>query len=394
MSDRLNVCISGPDQALAGEFGGCRLGDLFANRRERGRAGLPLLSVTQSDGLVNREDIERKQDTALTPDEHLLVRPGDIAYNMMRMWQGAFGLACKEGLVSPAYVVLAPKAGADSKYLSFLLRSPRTQYMLWAYSYGITDDRLRLYYQDFAKIPVALHRKSDQLYIADLCSASEDRITLKKELLDNTTRLRAGTLNRLLQPKSKAERVAWREFEFGELVTRVRSSFVPSKEAQQSPCIELENVESAIGQLIGQSETNPGSSVKNRFESGDVLFGKLRPYLKKYWVADRGGVCSSEFWVLRTTEEFCSPEFLACLLQSDNFMRAVAASAGSKMPRAEWDYVVGTPLSVPPRDKQDEICRVIQEFDMQIRQLRDYITLIEAEHKGILSKIFRATAAN
>lgn len=370
---------------------GRRLGDLFSNRREKGREGLPLLSVTQSDGLINRDEVDRKQDTALTPGEHLLVKPGDIAYNMMRMWQGAFGLASKEGLVSPAYVVLAPKADSNSKYLSFLLRSPRMQYMLWAYSYGITDDRLRLYYQDFAKIPVELHSKSDQSHIADLCSASADRITRSAELLDNTIRLRAGTLNRLMQPKSKEERIAWREFEFSELVTRVRSAFVPSKEVTQQQCIELENVEPAIGQLIGQSVTTPESSAKTRFEPGDVLFGKLRPYLKKYWVADCAGVCSSEFWVLRTTEGVCTPEFLACLLQSDNFMRAVAASAGSKMPRAEWDYVAGTTLLVPPPEKQVQICDVMRAFDQQIRAQRNYIALIEIEHNSLLGKIFSAT---
>ena len=69
--------------------GNYRLGDLFSSRREKGRAGLPTLSVTLNYGLVNREDLERKQDTNLAPEEHLLVKPGDIVYNMMRMWQGA-----------------------------------------------------------------------------------------------------------------------------------------------------------------------------------------------------------------------------------------------------------------------------------------------------------------
>ncbi len=55
----------------------CRLGDLFESRREKGRAGLPLLSVTMNDGLVDRDDLERRQDTSLSPEEHLLVKPGD-----------------------------------------------------------------------------------------------------------------------------------------------------------------------------------------------------------------------------------------------------------------------------------------------------------------------------
>ena len=370
----------------------CHLGDLFKSRRERGRAGLPLLSVTQSDGLVDREDVERKQDTALAPDDHLLVKPGDIAYNMMRMWQGAFGVADREGLVSPAYVVLAPKANVDSKYIGFLLRSPRMQYLLWAYSYGLTDDRLRLYFQDFAKIPARIHNRATQPIIASLLSASEGRIALQRALLENTIQLRAGTLNRLLQPRSKAELAAWREFEFGDLADRIRTAFIPSKEPVQSFCIELENVEPAIGQLVGESKTTPDSSGKLRFNTNDVLFGKLRPYLQKYWVADRAGVCSSEFWVLRASASVCTSDFLACLLQSDKFMRAVAASAGSKMPRAEWDFVAVTTLTVPPMERQGEICSVIRRFDQQIRALRDYIAALETEHKNLLKTLFRIKA--
>lgn len=377
-----------PGAMLTGEWQKCQLGDLFESRRERGRRGLPLLSVTMSDGLVNRDESDRKQDTALSPEEHLLVKPGDIAYNMMRMWQGAFGLANKEGLVSPAYVVLRPKANVDSRYVSYLLQTPRMQYLLWAYSYGLTDDRLRLYFQDFAKIPARIHGQSQQTHIGSLLVASEERIARHRDMLSNTIKLRAGTLNRLLRPSFKQDKTLWREFEFGELVVRVRSAFVPAKAAAQSMCIELENIVPTLGQLIGQSVTTSESSTKLRFKSRDVLFGKLRPYLRKYWVADRDGVCSSEFWVLRPALKNCSPEFLACLLQSDTFMRAVNASAGSKMPRAEWDYVVGTTLAVPPESYQAEICSAIHVIDQQVSNLRQYIAALEREHRGLLRKLF------
>lgn len=389
MSEPFIGCTSSATSPNQNGTMGCRLGDLFRSRRERGREGLPILSVTMSDGLVGRDDSDRKQDTALSPEDHLLVKPGDIAYNMMRMWQGAFGVAQQEGLVSPAYVVLAPKAKVNSRYISFLLRSPRMQYLLWAYSYGLTDDRLRLYFQDFAKIPVRIHDRSQQAAIASALTASEERISRQRDMLENTIRLRSGTLNRMLRPSSRLDRVSWREFEFGDLADRIRSTFTPSKEPSQSLCIELENVEPVIGQLVGQSATTPGSSTKLRFQCGDVLFGKLRPYLRKYWVADRDGVCSSEFWVLRPSLSACTPEFLACLLQSDTFMRAVNASAGSKMPRAEWDYVVATTLEVPPASLQAEICSAIQLIDRQISKQREYIAILELEHRGLLQKLFR-----
>ena len=65
-----------------------RLGELFRSRKESGVAGLPVLSVTMNDGLVHRDTLDRKTDGKLAPDEHLLIRKGDLAYNMMRMWQG------------------------------------------------------------------------------------------------------------------------------------------------------------------------------------------------------------------------------------------------------------------------------------------------------------------
>ena len=69
------------------------LGELFRLRKEPGVAGLPVLSVTVNRGLVIRDSLERKDGGKLSPNAHLLIRKGDIAYNMMRMWQGASGLA-------------------------------------------------------------------------------------------------------------------------------------------------------------------------------------------------------------------------------------------------------------------------------------------------------------
>lgn len=196
--------------------GNCRLGDLFTNRREKGHAGLPTLSVTLNDGLVNREALDRKQDTTLTPEEHLLVRPGDIAYNMMRMWQGAFGLVDCEGLVSPAYVVLKPNDRIDPRYASYLLKSERFLYLLWAYSYGLTEDRLRLYYDDFAHIRVALPPLSEQREIGGIFATWDSAIATAEKLLVNSCRQKQILAKRLLRPKANwADRVFCEIFKTG-----------------------------------------------------------------------------------------------------------------------------------------------------------------------------------
>src|SRR3569833_1381346 len=130
-----------------------KLGDYFTSRQEPGIVGLPVMSVTMNDSLVCRDDLERRMESTLRPDQHLLVRKGDIAYNMMRMWQGACGLAEADGIVSPAYVVLTPKPGIDSRFAYHWFKSARMIHLFWAYSHGLTEDRLRLYFDEFTEIP-------------------------------------------------------------------------------------------------------------------------------------------------------------------------------------------------------------------------------------------------
>lgn len=84
-------------------------GDAFNNSRAKGEAGLPIYSVTMDRGLVRRDSLDRHMAADAADGQNLRAQRGDIVYNMMRMWQGAVGLAQEESMVSPAYVVLSPK---------------------------------------------------------------------------------------------------------------------------------------------------------------------------------------------------------------------------------------------------------------------------------------------
>lgn len=180
-----------------------RLGDLFRNRRERGRAGLPVMSVTMNNGLVERGSLDRNTNTGLTPEEHLLIREGDIAYNMMRMWQGASGLATCEGVVSPSYVVAAPESKVDSLFASYWFKSARMIHLFWAYSYGITGDRLRLYYKDFARIPVTLPPMTKQKRIGKTLTTIDRAIEGMAKMIAAKQELKKGLAQQLLTGKRR-----------------------------------------------------------------------------------------------------------------------------------------------------------------------------------------------
>lgn len=83
--------------------------ELFENSRKKGNDDLPIYSVTQGRGLVPRSSLDRHMEADATADKNLYVGPKYLAYNMMRMWQGAVGMATQECMVSPAYIVLKPK---------------------------------------------------------------------------------------------------------------------------------------------------------------------------------------------------------------------------------------------------------------------------------------------
>jgi type I restriction enzyme, S subunit len=91
----------------------------------------------------------------------------------------------------------------------------------------------------------------------------------------------------------------WENSKFGEIATNKSGKFNPAKENNFIKCIELEHLGTENGQLLGFIDGNNSGSIKNKFNEGDVLFGKLRPYLKKYLQAPFEGVCSSEIWVLK-----------------------------------------------------------------------------------------------
>lgn len=150
-------------------------GKLFANRKEDGERGLPIYSVTVNDGMIPRASFDRDFYDIKDPAGNKKACEGDIAYNMMRMWQGAQGVAVEDCMVSPAYVVLSPVKGVCSDFFAYLFKLSQSLKLLTAYSRGLTKDRLRLYFDDFARMPVCVPRYEEQQRIAD-CLFSLDTL--------------------------------------------------------------------------------------------------------------------------------------------------------------------------------------------------------------------------
>jgi len=130
---------------------------LFRERDERGETELPLLVVSINAGVVLREfSDERIESTAEDFNTYKVARRGDVAFNKMRMWQGAVGVAPQDGLVSPDYVVAEPAGAFSPEFAGLLFRTQMFSAECARRSHGIVWDRLRLYWEGFREIELPL----------------------------------------------------------------------------------------------------------------------------------------------------------------------------------------------------------------------------------------------
>lgn len=138
------------------------IGEVAILSKKKGIGDLPIYSVSVEHGMIRRDSLERSLISSLDQKENLYASEGDFCYNMMRMWQGASGIAPEDCLVSPAYVVCRPTNAILPEYLAIACRSKELIDKFRVSSRGITSDRWRLYYEDFAKIEIPLPSKSEQ----------------------------------------------------------------------------------------------------------------------------------------------------------------------------------------------------------------------------------------
>ena len=383
------------------------LGKLFQLLKEPGVAGLPVLSVTMNDGLVHRDTLDRKTDGKLAPDEHLLIRKGDLAYNMMRMWQGASGSAKQDGIVSPAYVVVTPSDAIDPTFASYWFKSARMIHLFWAYSYGITGDRLRLYYRDFAKIPVTVPSKNDQIRIGKTLAAADRAIARTEGLIDAKRRLKEGLAERLLTgrcrlPGTKPEK--WRHVRLADIATIIVSG-VDKKSKPAETEIRLCNyTDIYYKDRIGLDcefmiATASAAEIENySLRKGDVIITKdsetpddiAKPAVV---IEDMPGVlCGYHLAILRP-QKVHGP-FLSHLLRLSlirhEFYRVANGVTRYGLGR---HAIASLLLKLPSYGEQLRIATVLDCLDRNVELLQTKLTALQETKRGLMQRLFADSAS-
>lgn len=176
-----------------------QLGELFENRVEINRSDLGLLAITSTRGILPRDCLDLKDNSSEDKSKYLRICPGDIGYNTMRMWQGVSAYSEYEGIVSPAYTILAPMEGVYSHYFAYLFKTQSVIFSFYRFSQGLVDDTRNLKYENFKKISVFIPSNvAEQRAIVQILSTADHEIDLLQKSIEAEKQKKKALMQLLL----------------------------------------------------------------------------------------------------------------------------------------------------------------------------------------------------
>ena len=377
-----------------------RIGKLYTERREKvSDTEYRPLSVTMK-GILPQLSTAAKTDAH---DDRKLVRKGDFAINSRSDRRGSCGISSYDGSVSLINTILTPRGEMHPVYYDWLFHSSMFSDEFYKWGHGIVDDLWTTGWQDMKKIAVPLPPYGEQERIAEYlnskCSRIDSVIEQTRASIEEYKKLKQAVITQAvtkgIRPgrKMKDSGIEW----IGEIpeewiVKKLKylSVFAQTKysvDDGELNYIGLENIVGWNGNLI---ETD---SVYDRdqsliCEAGDILFGKLRPYLAKVYISPIKQCCSGEFAVVRFHDELCKEYFWYQLISHGFIFMVDRSTYGTKMPRANADFIKNIGMAVPPIEEQQKIVDYLNEkcieMDRLIQNKQLFLSELETYKKSLI----------
>ena len=368
-----------------------KLGDIFKEYSEKNHPELPALSIIQGEGTILRDDSDRNlQYDKSSLSNYKMVQKDDFIVHL-RSFEGGLEKSNHNGLISPAYHTLHGDKVDSRFYYPYFRSYEFINHRLVPHVFGIRDGK-SIDISGMKTISIPYTSYSEQQKIGDCIESINKVITLHQRKCEVLKKLKKGLLQKMF-PKDGTNipeirfpefTDAWEQREFSSIAERISKT---SQSSASLPSIEFEDIISEQGLLNKDlySKKNVKSGIK--FECNDILFGKLRPYLKNWLFANFTGVAVGDFWVLRG--ENISPLYLYYLIQTDSFMAVANTSTGTKMPRSDWKLVSSSIFFKPTcKDEQSKIGNLFRELDSIITLHQRKLEVLKKLKKGLLQQMF------
>ena len=280
------------------------------------------------------------------------VAANKLIFNITFAWEHAVAITTEDDagkLVSHRFPQFSLSELLRPEFLKYVILDEGFHHKLYLASPGGAGRNRVLKVDEALDYPIFFPSVEEQHKIGEFLNQLNDLITLHQRKLEDLRILKKSMLQKMFPSEGNSVpevrfpefTAAWEQRKFSDIAYRVSTSCAE----EELPRVEYEDINAGQGTL--NKDLSEKESVKSGilFQPGDVLFGKLRPYLKNWLLSDFNGVAVGDWWVLRSID--MSSKFLYTLIQTDSYINAANLSAGSKMPRSDWNLVSNTEFAIP-----------------------------------------------
>ena len=370
----------------------CRIGDIYAERSQRGASDMELLSVTMNDGVKPRAEIEGKDNSSEDKSNYKIVRKGDMVYNSMRMWQGANGISPCDGIVSPAYTVLMPKQEINNGYFAALFKSANLINEFRKNSQGMTSDTWNLKYPQIETIKIQIPSVSEQDKVSELFGVLDARIVAQAQLVESLKKYKRGVVCKVF---SEIEREC-NTVRLGDCVSILRGGSPRPIDAyitDDPDGINWIKIGDTSADELYITRTREkiipsGAKKSRRVFQGDLILSNSMSFGRPYILQIDG--CIHDGWLLiRDEDNVFEKRFLCYYLGSDNVIAQYKRfAAGSCVNNLNSELVGNVEICCPPHSTQQEIAEMLTVLDSRIAHAnRTYEALLRMR-TSLLQQLF------
>ncbi|MEO1007513.1 MAG: restriction endonuclease subunit S [Planctomycetota bacterium] len=382
------------------------LGRLFLERTDTGGDGLPLLSLTDAEGLIRQEDSGRRDNSNADKSRYARVCPGDIAYNTMRMWEGRSALAHEEGLISPAYTVCTPRQGQDSDFFAHYFKTAVAIEQFRRFSQGLVKDTLNLKYDRFAKIRLYTTSPEEQRKIAACLGSLGDWIAAEERALEALRLHKAGLMQQLFpRPGETRPRLRFPEFRNAadwkptpiDKLASIKSGGTPSKSnphywggsipwvsAKDMKTVLLDDSKSHIAQLA----VDEGARL---VPAGTLLMLTRGMTLMKdvpICLLQRPMTFNQDLKALSPRKGTRSDFLIYLLIANKPSLRSLVDIAGHGTGRLDTDKIKRLELSKPEPAEQQQIADCLAALDAHLTSQAGKLAALRQHKHALMQQLF------
>ena len=379
-----------------------RIGDVYAERSERGAESAELLSVTMTEGVKRRSDIEGKDNSSEDKGNYKVVRIGDMVYNSMRMWQGANGISAYDGIVSPAYTVLTPKVEIANGFFGALFKTHRSISEFCRHSQGMTSDTWNLKYPQIETIRISMPVFKEQQKISEFLSKIEIRIEKQLDLVEHLKKYKRGVIQAVFDDEKRdlfGEISSGKQVKLSDLMDFQNGiNADASKYGRGIRYISvsdiLKNNFITYDKIIGQVDIDSRALATYSVTYGDVLFqrssetredaGRSNVYLDTEKTATFGG-----FVIRGKKKSDYDPLYLKYALDSFVVRKQIMqCAAGAQHINVSQEDLCNVVVNLPAIDVQNRISKFISNIDLRITTEEKKANAQATLKKALLQQLF------